>query len=306
MEYKKTKGVSLTLAGLALATLGIVAPIVWDWWNTKSDLTITKEQRVNLIEQKTSVDGLKITYLGRDIESLSKIVFTLKNTGRTPIERSDLVSPPTLEITNGELLNASIETMEPENLDSTITQNGNAVSIIFPLLNPEDLIKFSILVSGQNFSYKIESRIKNISKITSLDEKDQIRIRSSFGFGTYVVASFVAFFIVILLALIADIPKRKRAYKSLLKEETPFHPGEQTSTTISYIDNDLRFLSKPKRATLRSIATRHGGALNEGNSAELFNTTRALLEGHNPAAGAIVVLLLILAGSYYIYSNIFI
>ncbi|MGB4074426.1 hypothetical protein [Pseudomonas sp.] len=306
MEHKKTKGVSLTLAGLALATLGIITPITWDWWNTKSDLTITKEQRVNLIEQKTSVDGLKITYLGRDIESLSKIVFTLKNTGRTPIESSDLVSPPTLEITDGELLNASIEIMEPENLGSTITQNGNTVSIKFPLLNPEDFIKFSILVSGQSFSYKIESRIKNISKITSLDEKDQIKIRSSFGFGTYVVAAFVILFLAIFLALIADIPKRKRAYKSLLKEEPPFHPGEQTSTTIFYIDNDLRFLSKPKRTTLRAIATRHGSALEKDNSSELFNTTKSLLEAYNPAAGAIVVLFPIIAGSYYIYSSIFI
>lgn len=295
---------SITLIGLIIAMLGIIAPISWDWWSKKSELSLTKDQNVSLIEKKTGVDGLSITYLGHEIDTLSKLVFTLKNTGRTPIEETDLVSPPTLKITQGELLNASIESMSPENIGSTIKKSGNSISIKFPLLNPDDSITFSILLSDRNPKYEVESRIKNISKITSLDEKDQIKIRSSFGFSVYITGTLIILFFVVLIGLLTEIPRKKRALKTILKEETPIKVGVQSNMAMSYIDNDLSFLTSTKRLKLKTIAQRQGAFLDEENTAELLISIKNDVENESPGGGAFVCFFIICVGIYYIYSSI--
>lgn len=302
-EYKK-RGFSFTLLGLILAALGVAAPIVWDWWSTKSELTLTKDQRVNLFEKKTSIDGLSVTYLDHEVENLSKIVFTLENTGRTPIENSDLVSLPTLKITEGKLLSASIDLMTPENLGAALTQTEKTVAISFPLLNPEDSITFSTLISGKNFSYQIESRVKNISAIISLDENDQIRIRSSFGITTYIVGFFVVLFFITFIGLATQTPRRNRAHRAILQNSTPARCGEKLSTVISYIDNELSFLSKLKRKKLKAIAQKSDSHLDEETTEELQEALRSIISSENPGGGAFICLIIVSSGIYYIYSNI--
>ncbi|MDP2748945.1 hypothetical protein [Pseudomonas sp.] len=305
MPTKNTRlGFSRTAIALLLAATGIITPILWDWWSTKSELTITKEQGTNIIEKKTSVDGLSISYLGHEIETLSKIKFTLKNTGRTPIEGSDLVSPPTLIITQGELLKATIDSMSPDNLGAEITQNSSNIIIKFPLLNPGDIINLSALISGQDLTFKVESRIKNISKINVLDEKDQIKIRSSFSVSTYIVGFFLIIFILLFFALLGQAPKRNKQKTLLARGEIPFAPGDHSSTAVAYIENELSFLAKNRRKPLLEMALRDGEFLSERNVTELTTTIKNIINTTNPGGGAILILIICLLGAYYLYSNI--
>ncbi|MDB2705432.1 hypothetical protein N9Y67_02700 [Pseudomonadota bacterium] len=117
---KNTNFFSLTIFGLLLASIGIVAPIAWDWWSSSSGLTLTPLQETVLVEKKANVDDLEIIYKGSRVENLSKVVFSLKNTGRLPIVKDDLIEPLNLTFSSGSILNATIESTNPSNLKAAV------------------------------------------------------------------------------------------------------------------------------------------------------------------------------------------
>ena len=295
---------SKSIWAITLAVAGIAIPITWGWWSTKSDLTLSKEQTTNIIEKKTSVDGLSIRYFDREIESLSKTIHVLKNTGRTPIEKNDLVSPPTLTIKEGELLDASIAVTKPSNLGAPLEKTNNEIKISFPLLNPGDSIEISTLVSGQNPTFSIESRIKNISAINNIDSNNQIKIRTTLPWSTYPVALFTLLGLAVMIGLIIEIPKLKRAIKTVHNGSSPIHTERETSIIHSYIKNELSFLTKIKKEELYRIASQHGSHITEDDKFELEVSIKNYLKNESPAGGAFLVFILVAAGMYYIAKNI--
>lgn len=172
-------GLSLTIIGLIIAAIGVIAPIAWDWWNKKSELNLEVSNSVTIIKKENSIQDLKIYYAGKEISSLTKNTLTLKNTGRTPISKDDVISNILVKIEDGTLLEASKVKEDPENINASITLKDNGFNISFDLLNPNDEIDISILSSGINPRFNPEARIKNIPSILLSSPSDNYQIQKT-------------------------------------------------------------------------------------------------------------------------------
>lgn len=302
---QNVSGLSITVIGLFIAALGVVSPIAWDWYTKKSELTLLKSPNVSLVEKKESIDGLLVTYNGRGVDSLRKTTFTLKNTGRTPIVESDLVSPPTIMVTGGDILQASIEKVFPDNIGAKLDLIGDKrVSIRFPLLNSGDSVAVGLLVSGEDLEFSAESRVKNVAELLIIDESSQVRLKASFGWSIYVVGFFTLIFIFALVGLLSEVPARKRAFKALDSGTTPVKSGEPVFVVNTFVRNDLRFLTSTKKDEIMSLASQSGDFLTDNVAKSVLSKMYMEVSNYNPLGGALIMLVLVLVGSYYIYSNV--
>jgi len=302
---QNVSGLSLTVIGLFITALGVVSPIAWDWYTKKSELTLLKSPNISLVEKKESIDGLLVTYNGRGVDSLRKTIFTLKNTGRKPIVESDLVSPPTITVTGGDILQASIEKVFPNNIGAKLEPiSDKKVSIKFPLLNRGDSIVVGLLVSGEDLKFNAESRVKDVAELQIIDESSQVRLKASFGWSTYIVGFFTLICILVFLGLLPAIPTRKRAFKALNSGSTPVKSGESISVVETFVNNDLGFLTTEKRNEILLLASASGDYLTDESARNVLLKMNLEVRNNNPFSGALLALVFILVGSYYIYSNV--
>lgn len=303
---KNTNFFSLTILGLLLASIGIVAPIAWDWWSSSSGLTLTPLQDTVLVEKKANVDELEIIYKGSRVENLSKITFSLKNTGRLPIVEDDLIEPPNLTLSSGSILNAAVESTNPSNLKAAVKTVDNTVQLSFRLLNPNDSITFSVLADSLQADYNATARIKNISslEIGSLDER--VSLSKDIGWTVYVVGILSAFFGLIGFVLLAEIPKKKAQLKLIKKRDTPVHAGEPMSTIKNYIASDLNFLSGSQEKAVNQAVPDNAETLSEEQAEELISVIEHQVNKEQPLAGAILAFLVSALGIWYVFSNLFI
>ncbi|MBC7911847.1 MAG: hypothetical protein H7Y30_15175, partial [Pyrinomonadaceae bacterium] len=153
-----------------------------------------------LATQAPGLEKLKIFYGDKAISTVSKHTFILINTGRTPILEKDLISPPTIIFAeNSEVLDLTIEKLNPENMivHSIIGPDNRSISINFPLLNPADSIQFTAIVSGDAPKFNVTSRIYGLRGITFVERsKEPPPYRLSWAF-------YVASFFAIIISLIA-------------------------------------------------------------------------------------------------------
>lgn len=83
MQMKRSGLVGVT--GILVGLLGVVGPIVWEYYKTKSEIKLRVVGTSTIISKPKKLDGLIITYDGEALDQLSKTVFSLINSGRTPI-----------------------------------------------------------------------------------------------------------------------------------------------------------------------------------------------------------------------------
>jgi len=167
-----------TLLGLILAAIGIVAPIAWDWYKTKSAIELHHIANVRLVESSNLSKNIQISYKGRPTPVLSRHTFSIINVGRAPILKKDLVQPPTITFPNGiKILEIIEDAKKPKNLkvDYALSTKGDSVSISFPLLNPGDQSQFGLLLSGFTSDYSAHARIVGISNLTIVDNVEELR-----------------------------------------------------------------------------------------------------------------------------------
>ena len=103
---------------VVLGALGVGAPIGWDWYKSRKALEVQLLNLTKIIDPAEKLEKLEIRYAGELIPSLSRVTFSIVNTGRTPIEGSHFVSPVTITFSDkARLLEVKTERREPENLD---------------------------------------------------------------------------------------------------------------------------------------------------------------------------------------------
>lgn len=194
-DMKLRKFGLFTLLGLILAAIGIVAPIAWDWYKTKSVIELHHIANVRLVESSTLSKNIRISYNGRPTPVLSRHTFSIINAGRTPILKKDLVQPPTITFPNGvEILEVIEDAKNPKNLivDYALSTKRDSVSISFPLLNPGDQSQFGVLLSGFTSDYSAHARIVGISKLTIVDSVEELRqVKRELPISVYVVLFIV-------------------------------------------------------------------------------------------------------------------
>ena len=140
-----------TLIGLLLATVGLLIPIAWDYYRSRIRLELQHLTTSILVQPGANIEGLHISFASQVIPSLSQLEFVLLNTGSRPIRGEDLVSRPTLRFVDGvELLDVATQSVVPDNLQHTLTMDSvdRSVTLDFPLMNPGDRVRFTVLATG--------------------------------------------------------------------------------------------------------------------------------------------------------------
>lgn len=141
----------LTILVIIIAILGVVIPIIWDRYKTRTSLELQYLASATIVEDSPALSKLQILYDGKPIKAISNMTFSLVNVGRKPIIKSDIISPPTLTFPEGvNLLDFQIDQLLPPNLEieHDLNKPNRTLSLNFPLLNPEDSVQFSILLKG--------------------------------------------------------------------------------------------------------------------------------------------------------------
>ncbi|ODC03193.1 hypothetical protein BFW38_06185 [Terasakiispira papahanaumokuakeensis] len=300
------KGLSLTVVGLIVAIVGVLAPIIWDLWSSSAEVTLTTAHTVTIVEKKTDVENLVILYDDQKINTLSKSSFEFKNTGRTAITASDLISDPKLELKDGKIFEAELDETSPDNIDASVSAVGSVITLNFKLLNPGDYIKFSALTDVSDPVFSASSRIKNVKALQVVKAEDQVKVSGNIGFWVYVVAVFTMLFIFVFIGLLAEIPKLKQQLKAIRNSDTPLHTGESASVVRSYIDIDLSMLTKKKREALKKIIPTGVDVLSKEQTEELILQVSTMLSDESPLAGAMLCLIIVGFGGWYVFSSVFI
>jgi hypothetical protein len=160
-----------TVLSLLLAAAGVLAPIAWDRYQRRSSLELRKFASSIVVSPTQVVEKLTIEYDGQPVPSVARADFMLFNSGRTAIRREDVVTPVTLRVTRGHILDLRISRMMPENVGASlaIDERKQAVVIEFPLLNPGDGVHFSMLVSATSVDADASTRIVGITGLDVVD-----------------------------------------------------------------------------------------------------------------------------------------
>ncbi|MCD9212781.1 hypothetical protein [Vibrio cholerae] len=156
----------ITFVTLLISILGVIVPITWDYYNAKKDLSLTVVSSSIVISPSSEVDGLKVSYKGIELNTLSKTTFLIENTGSRPLLKSEVVSPIKIEVPKEvKILDAIIDSQVPSNLDVNLIRNNGIVEINFSLLNPSDKVYFSLLTDSNKLEFSASARVVGVSEL---------------------------------------------------------------------------------------------------------------------------------------------
>ncbi|WP_411559830.1 hypothetical protein [Pectobacterium brasiliense] len=155
-----------TLVAFIITVPGIITPIIWDYYNGKKGISLTLVSYSKIISPMTDVDGLEFIYKNKKLNALSKATFLIENTGSTPVLESDIVTPIKIKFPyGGNILDTTIDSMIPSNLDFSLMKDTQEVIINFSLLNPGDKAFISLLTDSKEINFEASARIVGINEI---------------------------------------------------------------------------------------------------------------------------------------------
>lgn len=192
----------LTFSGLALAAIGIIAPIAWDRYKARSALEFHEIGSSLLVGGVEGIEKLRFLYDGRPVPSLSKLDFIFVNAGRTAIRGEDVLVPPHITVADGQVLDVRIQKAVPPDVQvkSSVDSSGKTVSFSFPLLNSKDAVQFSLLVSGRPIPVSTGGRIVGIHAVDIVDRRaESSSVWRQLPWTFYIVAPITALCIVLVL-----------------------------------------------------------------------------------------------------------
>jgi hypothetical protein len=288
----KKNGNTLTTLTIIIGIFGIISPILWDWYNSSYGLTLTHIQTTKLIEKKSSISELEVFYKKIKINNLTKTVFKLENTGRNSIIKNDIVDDITIIFPNSKILNASIDSTIPNNMNTSILMDKDSVKLSFQLLNSKDIIQFSILTDSVKTNFISNARIKNIKELELLTPENQIIIKQDISWVGYIIIFFTALFSLTTIIGIFEIPKVKKELKKY--KETIIHKNFSLMSALKYIDDNLSFLTESKKNKLKDM-------INDNSSQEkILQEIETEIKNNNEVEGTIFSIVLVIAGIWYI------
>lgn len=302
---KEKNFLSTLFIPIILAILGIVIPITWDWWNRKSSLTVYHLQETNLVEKKGDVPGLTLTYEGIKIDSVTKLIFKIQNTGRIVIDSADLIKPPEIFISNAKILSASIESSWPNNLNPTINLMNNKATIEFRLLNPNEYFIVSLLTDSNTNNYLVDARIRGISQlaISKIDEQASFISKITFGLG---FAGFLSvIFIIAGFGLLSEIPKQNRVISLINNNQIPIRKDMPIDDVNFFINSELDFLNPKALQSIKTIIPKNSVYLTAPQAKRITNEIRKKTDSHNGIPAIIFSFVIGFYGVYYVLNQIY-
>lgn len=241
-----TEKISVPVLGLVLAGIGVISPIAWDWWTKRSQLTIDTKSVATVASNAQPIQGLELFFNGKKISAVNRVHIELRNTGRTPVTKEDIVSPIAVRFGDGEVLDAKIARRSPENLDASLEARDH-LTISFSLLNPNEYLEIDVLTTSQNPTIQASSRIKNISQIEIVTTANSISIRSDIAATTLAIGILGLLFAAVGIAIGKEVPKKIRASKTLQAGTHPIVTANSHAEAREHLYSDLDFLSDSRR-----------------------------------------------------------
>lgn len=304
MENNKN-GMSWAILGAILAVLGVVAPIGWDWWQSKTDLTLTRMQVTTLVEKRGEIDGLQILYAGKLVDNLSKIVFILENTGRTPIIASDMISPPKIEFSSGKILKAEIEEVMPANVTAELIMDDTSIGITFDLLNPQDTIRFNALVDGQADVYLATARARNLKLLKSTTIEDELIVKRDISWTVYPVAGASFLFIMGSIALLLELPKKNRAVRMIRHGDIVNRNAHKPEAVRTFVLSVIPILTGDRRDKVWNKLPPSGVEISLSEAEEISKGLEKALSEENTVGGLVFCTFIAALGLWYVFTRVF-
>lgn len=171
------KSRSLTTAGLVLAALGVITPILWDMWSKPHNLAFIVSGRTLLIQNSEKIDNLKVTIGGREIEKLFSTDVVIENIGWRVIAKDDIIKPLLVTFSDSPILGVALKKRFPENLDySTNLVSSTEMQVEFDVLNRSESFTLSVLTEEEPSNIRASIRAKNFSSLTVSDHLKKLSL----------------------------------------------------------------------------------------------------------------------------------
>lgn len=300
----------VSIIGVLVAILGIVAPITWDYYKTKSEVELRVIEQSLIISKPKKLDGLVITYHDKPLEELSKTVFVVTNTGGTPILKKDVAIPISIKFPkDSNILDVKLEGMQPKDLGALLhyDQNSQSITLDFPLLNPGDRVDFSVLAGTHNIEFLPGGRIAGVQSLKIVKEALQEKVNKSPSWIVYTVAFFSILLIIISIEGFRAFFKEIK-FKAKLKRGQFTLPDLKTrNECINWVNSYFSFTTKSERGSLIVL-------LRKLPDTDNFSTTHheeilsAIKEMSDNAISNFIVLIIVLAiallGILYVFGII--
>ncbi|MGE8286724.1 MAG: hypothetical protein ACN6RG_02120 [Stenotrophomonas sp.] len=303
----KTRGVSIGIWGLALAALAIVVPIIWDWWKQSSGVTVEVVSSTSVFSVQNPIGGLDFSYRGKRVDYLSQVVLRVKNSGRSPILRGDVVSPLTISV-GGELFEGRVTDSSPANLGATVVLQGREVLIDFPLLNPGDGFVVTVLTPERDPVVEAVARIKGVSgvdivlpaKRSGYQKLDTIIAVVAVGLIALLFTSFTV------IGFFQWIKKRKFV-ASLLEGGRQFREVASSDDALGMLlkKGQLDFLGDPAKRELVELFNCTEWPLAEGSLNEFLERVRGVVKGNVIFPVVIFSAVVAVPSIYYCWTRVY-
>lgn len=285
------------LLQISTVLFGVVLTILIQRYLQNTDLTISLHSSDIIVEKKSMIEDVVITYKGNELNQLTKSIFKYKNTGKTPFLEKDLVSPLTIHLDKA-ILSTKIDSTIPQGLNPTIMSTNNTITVKLNLLNPDDEIIFSALTDGVITDFSVDSRVVGVKEINKIVMAPQSDVDDKKGIAYYVVWILFSLCIIGLFPIFKDY-KIERKYRKLAKiEQIDFSSLKMAADYSNFIKNNLSFFdSKTKNKLVKFVETYkiHGNEFLSPESREIINSV--LLEeikSNNSSLGALILILFIM------------
>jgi len=299
-----------TFLALIIALLGIVTPIIWDHYKTRTNLELQHLASTTLVEDSPSLSKLQIFYDGKPIKAISKITFSLVNVGRKPIIKADIISPPTISFPEGvTLLDFQVDRLVPPNLKihHDLDPSNRTLCLNFPLLNPEDLVQFSVLLGGPIPKYQAGARIANLKELIVVDRAGELqKKRSGIPWTVYPVGFFTLIFAAVSVSLIGDAKKERKNRRIYIAEKTPLPRFDTKKDYVELVKDILSYTTdKKKGPIINTINQAIEEPLSEKDQANIENAILNFLKkGDGNLGGAIISLCIMALGLWYVLTKV--
>lgn len=299
------------IGGILIGILGVVGPISWDYYKTKSDIEIKPIESSVIIEKPKKLEGLVVTYGGEELDELSKTIFSLTNTGRTAILKKDIVQPLTVTFTPAsKVIDARIENMSPRGVETSLKFNRADSSIVFdiPLLNPGDRIEFSAMAKSTKTDFDAYARIVGISSLNIVNEmpREDRSERKPLPWTVFPVGAFSIFLLAVSLVGVSQVPAELRTKRALRDGSFELPRLETRAQCLAWANSFFFFTTAKERIALQELIASFPDAngFSETYRDQLMYGVRAMVEG---AASNLVMVLVVVtigcSGVWYVVAN---
>lgn len=243
--------------GVIVGVLGVIGPIAWDYYKTKSEIELQLVDLSPIIEKSKRLEGLRITYAGEAVDELSRATFQIRNSGRTPILKKDVVSPLYIQLPQAsKVIEAKIAETRPKNLDASVLFNkaDGRITVEFALLNSGDVIRVSILTQSTDVAFDAGARIAGISNLVIAPNATLgTKPTRSISWTVYAVGFFSLLMAVGGIGLVT-MARTELRIKNAIRAKSFSLPALKSCDDVKrYIESSFDFATRDERAPLLKL-----------------------------------------------------